>query len=151
MQVDLSANSLTRDAKLLLKSAAQAANCTLMLDDSETVERQERKEREEVDTVEKQGLEGQKGPATTAVMPSGAEAGAPALHPCPSSASLLIPASATASATASISAHNPYGTYTADTARPHMKKSLSPRVSLVAVRKKRFESLSVTPNADYDA
>jgi hypothetical protein len=52
MQVDLSANSLTRDAKLLLKSAAQAANCTLMLDDSETVERQERKEREEVDTVD---------------------------------------------------------------------------------------------------
>ena len=51
MQVDLSQNSLEKDAKVLLKSAAQAANCMLILDDSdregeETLETQERTEKE---------------------------------------------------------------------------------------------------------
>jgi hypothetical protein len=154
MQVDLSQNSLEKDAKVLLKSAAQAANCMLILDDSdregeETLETQERTEGEEVDTVEQQSLEGQKGRITTTAMPSGAEAGAPAPAPWLASASLLIPASSPAS----ISAPNPYGTYTADTAHPHMKKPLSPHVSLVAARKNRFESPSAIPNgnADYDA
>ena len=102
-----------------------------------------------MDTVEQQSLEGQKGRITTTAMPSGAEAGAPAPAPWLASASLLIPASSPAS----ISAPNPYGTYTADTAHPHMKKPLSPHVSLVAARKNRFESPSAIPNgnADYDA
>ena len=165
MQVDLRKNGLEKhtDVMLLLKSAAQATNCKLILVDTdlnssdpdkegeETVESQEGEEGEEVEKEELQALEGQNGRVMTTVMPPGAVTGAPAPAPWPASASVLTPAPV--QAPASISAPNQCGTSTTDTVRPHMKQPLSPRVSLVglAALRRRFESPSATPSADYDA